>query len=252
MYSPEKYWNDVASEIANRESGNIIAGDDEPYYRYKRNVLLKQLKRIPFANQKVLELGCGPGGNLFEISLLHPSELWGCDVSEEMLKLAAKRLADSNVQLKKTNGADLPFPDNYFNLSLTITVLQHNTDSTTLKRLIAELCRITINEIYIFERIEPTIKGHESNHGRPVSYYQSLFQDFGFALQAYNPVATPVSYFVCGVIRKVFNSKNRKEGERPTDLSIGLQKLTLPITSLLDKLVPTKRDLTMLHFKRTK
>jgi len=250
MYSPEKYWNAVATEIGSRESGNIIAGDDEPYYRYKRRVLLKLLKTIPFSKNKVLELGSGPGGNLYEVSLMNPAELWGCDVSAEMLKLAEKQLAGHSVQLKKTNGTELDFPDRYFDLSFTITVLQHNTDTASLKKLIAELCRITTKEIYIFERIENNIKGHESNQGRPVSYYQSIFQEFGFALQATKPVATPVSYYACGFIRKVFNPKSRKEGEKPTELSVWLQKLVLPVTSALDKIVPTERDLLMLNFKR--
>ena len=251
MYSPEKYWNAVAREIGNREDGNIIAGDDEPYYRYKRHVLLKQLKTIPFANRKVLELGSGPGGNLYEISLMNPAELWGCDVSVEMLRLAEKQNAGRAVQLKKTNGIDLDFPDNYFDLSFTITVLQHNTDATSLKRLIAELCRVTDKEIYIVERIEDNIKGHESNQGRPVTYYQCIFQEYGFALQALKPVATPVSYYACGFIRKMFNPRSRKEGERPTKLSVWLQNFVLPVTSTLDKVVPTKRDLIMLNFKRT-
>ena len=30
------YWDKVAENIADREHESVIAGDDEPYYRYKR------------------------------------------------------------------------------------------------------------------------------------------------------------------------------------------------------------------------
>ena len=45
-YKPEKYWSQVAERIEDRESNNVIAGDDEPFYRYKRAEFLKLLSEI--------------------------------------------------------------------------------------------------------------------------------------------------------------------------------------------------------------
>lgn len=250
MYTPGNYWNDVAKEISSRTEGGLIAGDDEPYYRYKRSVFLKVFKMLPFSGNKVMELGCGPGGNLLEASAYNPAELWGIDVSDEMLKLAEKQTKGKSINTQKTDGQSIDFPDKYFNISYTATVLQHNTNEDSLKKLIMELCRVTKDDIYIFERIESKIKGHASNLGRPVSYYEKIFAESGFLLCNTKPIATPVSYYVCGIIRKVFNSGNRKEGERPRRISVFLQAVTLPLTSFLDKLIPTKRDLIMLYFKR--
>jgi ubiquinone/menaquinone biosynthesis C-methylase UbiE len=250
MYTPENYWNNVAREISNRNVGNLIAGDDEPYYRYKRTVFLKTFKTLPFSGKKIMELGCGPGGNLVEASSYNPLELWGIDVSGEMLTLAGKQTEGLPVRTKKTDGLTIDFPDNYFNLSYTATVLQHNTNEESLKKLIQELCRVTKEDVYIFERIENRIKGHESNLGRPVLYYEKLFVEGGFSLNRTKPIATPLSYYTCGVIRKLFNSRTRKEGEKPSGISVFLQSTTLPVTSFFDKIIPTKRDLTMLHFKK--
>ena len=47
-YVPEKYWSKVAQEIAKRSNGNIIAGDDEPFYYYKRKQFLKGFNKINF------------------------------------------------------------------------------------------------------------------------------------------------------------------------------------------------------------
>ena len=43
-YHPEPYWSEVADRIAERGDKNVIAGDDEPYYRYKRAEFLEMLR----------------------------------------------------------------------------------------------------------------------------------------------------------------------------------------------------------------
>jgi len=35
------YWDKVAKSIEARDGGSLIAGDDEPYCRYKRRLFLK-------------------------------------------------------------------------------------------------------------------------------------------------------------------------------------------------------------------
>ena len=56
-YHPEPYWSEVANRIKGRKGKNIIAGDDEPFYRYKREKFLSMFKTIDFKAKKVLELG---------------------------------------------------------------------------------------------------------------------------------------------------------------------------------------------------
>jgi len=62
-YHVESYWSRVADEIRKRGPGNYVAGDDDPYYRYKRSKFLQRfLSALDVAGRTVLELGCGPGG----------------------------------------------------------------------------------------------------------------------------------------------------------------------------------------------
>ena len=110
-YHPEKYWSEVSELIKQRNDDNVIAGDDEPYYRYKRNRFLEMLSTIDFNNKNVLEVGCGPGGNLIEVLKKNPKNLQAVDISENMVKLATKNTL-GKVAIHKINGTKFPFDDN--------------------------------------------------------------------------------------------------------------------------------------------
>jgi ubiquinone/menaquinone biosynthesis C-methylase UbiE len=250
-YTPERYWNDVAVRISGRNQSKTLAGDDDPYYQYKRRKFLSLLKKIIFFKKKVLELGPGPGGNLLEVYKLRPGELHGVDISEEMIQIADEVIKDTTIQLQKGDGKKIPYPDNYFDLCYTATVLQHITNESMLGNTIREMCRVTKKDIYLFEKIEKKIKGTELCLGRPVKYYQSLFQMEGFNLRGTEFLNIQISYWVCGVIRKTFNSKKRKEAEKESTISNFFQKMILPVTIKLDMIFKKKRELAMLHFSKT-
>jgi SAM-dependent methyltransferase len=251
-YDPEKYWDKVAENISARDDLKIIAGDDEPYYRYKRKLFLKLLDSIDFRNKKVLEVGSGPGGNLDFLTNKGCAEIVGVDVSEKMVELSKRILRNPSVHVQKIDGCSLPFNSSYFDLVFTSTVLQHNTNEAQLQKLISSICRVSAREVIIFERIEKKISGHETNLGRPIEYYNSLFKENGFNLVQTEFLQIQASYIVCGIIRKVFNLRNRKEGEPISKISSNLQTAILPVTRVIDKMLPSNRDLGMLSFRKSR
>ena len=251
-YHPEKYWSEVGQRIEERENGeNIIAGDDEPYYRYKRIEFLKLMNEYMFKDKSVLEIGHGPGGNLLEVYKQKPKRLDGVDISEQMVKLA-KNKVPREVNVQKINGTQLPFKDEEFDIVFTATVLQHNTDEVMLKKIMKELSRVSCDTVLLFERVESSIKGDELCLGRPVSYYSSIMKENGFELQSTKFINIRSSYYISGAIRKGLNPKTRMEGEPLNKISEILQNMTLPITKLLDKIFKSKKDIGRLEFKRTK
>lgn len=250
-YNPELYWDDVAGRINKQQQEDIIAGDDEPYYRYKRRILLRLLHQIDFKNKKVLEVGCGPGGNLTEIFNQKPSFLQGADISDNMIEMAKQRVVGLPIEIVKTNGTDLPFSDNSFDIAMTVTVLQHVTDDVSACALILSLCRVASADVYIFERVEKKKKTAVSNTGRTIQEYTTYFCNGGYNLYESRFLHLKISYLVCGAIRKIFNTRKRKEGEKQSSAAVFLQKLLLPVTSLLDKLLRCNTDLAMLHFKKS-
>ena len=250
-YHPEPYWSDVAKRIKSRKGKNVIAGDDEPYYRYKRKRFLQLLNDVDFSGKSVLEIGSGPGGNLKELLAHKPASLTGADISADMIALAKSNLPPT-VNLVKTNGTVLPFEDQSFDYVFTATVLQHNTDEAMLKQLMAEICRVAKEKIFLFERIENEIIGDELCYGRPVSYYAAICKPYGFELTSTQFINIRTSYYVSGAIRKGLNPKTRVEGEPLNGVSNFLQNITLPVTSLLDKIFTSRKDVGRLEFTRVK
>lgn len=250
QYHPESYWTEVGKRIEERENGkNLIAGDDEPYYRYKRKMFLQLLNTVSFTEETVLEVGHGPGGNLLEVWAKKPKRLVGVDISEQMHRLAANKVP-KEIELIKVDGSHLPFGDKTFSISFTATVLQHNTDENMLKPLVSEIARVTSNKVYFFERVESKIKGDDLCMGRPVDYYESLMQHEGFRLKSKKFINIRISYIVNGAWRKLLNPANRKEGEPITKLCHIMQVISLPVTSLLDKIFPSDSDICRMEFER--
>jgi len=248
-YHPEPYWSEVANRIKARKGENIIAGDDEPFYRYKRKKFIYMLNSISFKSKSVLEIGCGPGGNLQEIWKKSPSRLTGVDISADMIELSKSKLS-KEIELVKIDGTSLPFKDKEFDYVFTATVLQHNTDEEMLKKIITELCRVAGDKVFLFERIEKKIKGDELCYGRPISYYEQLCNLNGFELRSAEFINIRISYFISGIIRKVFSRKTKQEGEPLSKIAILLQNITLPITKKLDILFKSKKDIAKLVFNR--
>lgn len=249
-YDPESYWSEVGEKIEGREKGNVIAGDDEPFYRYKREKFLEMLKSIDLMDKKVLEVGSGPGGNLkFIIEKMNPAQLVGADISETMVHLA-KKYVNPVVEIFKSEAKHLPFEDEAFDIVFTATVLQHNTDEKMLINLINEICRVSSEKVYIFEHIEPRIMGDELRLGRPVNYYSDLFRDNQFGLIDSRFINIRSSYYVSRAIRKLLNPKTRKEGEPLNKVSESLQRITLPVTKFMDNIFKSSRGLGMLTFQK--
>ncbi len=249
-YNPETYWSEVGERIQNRGNGNVVAGDDTPYYRYKRSRFLEMLNSLAFKNKVVMEIGHGPGGNLAEVLKSEPQQLNGVDISETMIQLAKENLNSDKLTFQKTDGTRINAADRTQDLVFSATVLQHNSDEEMMKAMLREMFRVSKTRVAIFERIEKTLKGDDLCVGRPVHYYEEVAKECGFKLVETEFINIQVSYLICGIIRKAFNPGSRKEGERLNGFSVFLQKATLPLTKILDKVFTSKRDLGKLVFER--
>ena len=169
-----------------------------------------------------------------------------------MIKLASENLRVEKVELLKTDGTGLPLPDNVVDLALSVTVLQHNTDPEMFKLYLEEMCRVSRDKVILFERTETIENGDELNIGRSVSTFANIMEKKGFRLINTEYLKIHASYYVCGAIRKIFNPKSRIEREPLTNFSLLLEKLTLPVTSVIDRFWIQKREVTKMEFQKIK
>jgi SAM-dependent methyltransferase len=91
------------------------------------------------AGDKVLDIGCGKGFLLYEMSLLVPGlEIHGVDVSTYALDNAKEEIKD---RLQIANANNLPFADDYFDFVFSITTL-HNLHNYDLDKALREMERV--------------------------------------------------------------------------------------------------------------
>jgi len=76
-------------------------------------------------DDKILDYGCG-NGRLLEILNDKEINYTGVDISGELIKLAKRKYKGKNIKFQKISSqSSLPFPDNYFNVFISIAVFHH-------------------------------------------------------------------------------------------------------------------------------
>lgn len=258
QYNPELYWNQVAREIE-RGGSPVLAGDDDPYYRYKRRKFVRRfLDTLDLRGKSVLEVGFGPGGNLHAIAGRGGCrQIIGVDIAQTMCDLARRNLGNAaeSVTLLRTDGEELPFRDRAIDTVFTVTVLQHSTHEAPLRRLVSEICRVARHEVVIIEDIgeDTALYGDVAVIGRPVDAYRSLFGDAGFALSDVAFLNTRVSrawHHLSVRVRRRMVGKPRHEGERAGFWFRSIVGAPLVVTRRLDDAFAERADLARMIFRR--
>lgn len=255
-YHPEPYWSRVAESIRRRGPKKYLAGDDNPYYRYKRRKFLRRfLPSLDVSSKMVLEVGCGPGGNLLEIAASRPAKLIGVDISQAMVDLARENLSGQEgiVELHKIDGTSLPLPDRAVDVTFTVTVLQHNTDPLMFQALVRDICRVTRTIVLLIEDTgtdSGPVASDRSGLARPVSAYESECRKHGFRLNACDRLGLRASRRLHELVWSAFVPRAHKEGQPFPVLAKLAMRVGLPVTRMLDEIYPDDRDLTKMVFVR--
>jgi SAM-dependent methyltransferase len=250
-YHPEAYWSRVAEAIEGRGESNFLAGDDTPFTVYQRSRFLDCfLAAVPVEGRTVLEVGCGPGGNLLAMAERQPYRLIGADISAPMIDLARANTGQVGVEaeLHHVDGASLPFEDGEIDVTLTVTVLMHNVEVGMLKPILREICRVTNGGVHL---IEHTGNSQRVAHAilRPVELYEGLCRESGYELVSVNYLNYLFSYCACSALERLLQPTEHKEGEPYPPVLSTLQRAALPVTKLFDPLIRLKRGLTHMTFR---
>ena len=118
-YDP-KYWTKVVRDICD-------------YYKLK-------------SEDKILDIGCGKGFMLYDFLKLNPQfDVFGIDISEYAIENCIESLKG---KLRIGNAISLPYPDNHFDLVISINT-HHNLDGEDIIKAFNELQRVTKKNSYI-------------------------------------------------------------------------------------------------------
>ncbi|MDP3732456.1 MAG: methyltransferase domain-containing protein [Candidatus Omnitrophota bacterium] len=134
--SVKKYFSDTSEDYNAAYDANRQTLRSYVFSLRKQHVFnLINLK----AGGRVLDVGCGPG--VFAEELLKSGyEVWGIDISEEMVKLAERKMQEKGIRgIFHFNTGDIEsidFPDKYFDFVLCVGVLEYlKEDSRALNEV---------------------------------------------------------------------------------------------------------------------
>jgi ubiquinone/menaquinone biosynthesis C-methylase UbiE len=112
--------------------------------------LESELPRLEFlgdgvARRRALEIGCGPGRLVLPMSR-HFEEIYGVDISDEMIHIARERLqAVPNAHFLVNSGGDLAlFEDDYFSFVYSFIVFQHIPSKDVVLNYLREIQRVLV------------------------------------------------------------------------------------------------------------
>lgn len=98
------------------------------------------------ADAKILDIGCGKGYLLYDLMQLLPGlQVYGLDISDYAIRNCKEELKGN---LIVGNAQELPWPDNYFDLVISINTL-HNLYAFELEKALKEMERVGKNSKYL-------------------------------------------------------------------------------------------------------
>jgi ubiquinone/menaquinone biosynthesis C-methylase UbiE len=139
---------------------------------------------------KILDIGCGTGQTAAYLSANYHCHVTAFDNNKIMLEKAEKRFKSMNLPVEVVEGSaeQLPFPDNYFDLILSESVISFTNQSLTLSELNRVLkpegvllaTEMTLNKKVNEKELEPFIQFYGVPGLSSEDEWKDLFEQTGF------------------------------------------------------------------------
>ena len=163
IHNQEKYWDKVAEEK-----------------EFPTPFQIQYFKKYVSKEMKTLDVGCGYGRTLNELYNQGFKNLTGIDYSQGMIN-RGKRLYP-NLNLIKTNGERIPFPDNEFDAVILLAVLTSSYKDEEQKNIISEISRVLKDDGILY--INDYLLNQDERNLKRYQKYKDKYEEYGiFELQ---------------------------------------------------------------------
>jgi len=210
-YSSSQKVNNYYKIVKNNNQNEVDGVDDNIF------VHLKQTLPQSLVNKNVIDLGCGDGRWSEYLASLNAKNVYGIDLSEDMIKRAIKRLVFiKNIRIIQADMQNLPLKDASIDIALSTFSMMYFTN---LKNVIDEISRVLKNggTLYITTNIinidNPNLlkklysksipvdlgfdkKIHLENLVQPIEQYEEAFKSAHLTLKIkkyFEPIGVEIS-----------------------------------------------------------
>ncbi len=184
-------------------------------------------QRFPdFSPKRILDLGCGHGGQTCGYALAYPdAQTHGIDAGEAVLRYGHFRAQSMGIELHlhQADAAAPPFPDGYFDLVVS-NILLHEVPTETMKKVMAQCHRLTASGGVTIHQDVPTQKADTPGFRQFLSMWQTQHNDEPF-WEAFARSSVPEALVSAGfAVDQVFEDYARQLDGPLTWYLVGAQK----------------------------
>ena len=154
----EKYWDNVAEE--------------KEFTTFFQMELFE--KYVP-KEARILDVGCGYGRTLNELSLAGFTNLSGVDISEKMVARGLALYPD--IVLRKNQSGGIPFEDNAFDAVIILAVLTCIIDNAEQEKFINEIKRVLRTGGVVY--INDFLLNHDQRNVDRYRQYEAQYNRYG-------------------------------------------------------------------------
>jgi len=196
-------YKEESREKFNKQAAKFDSGYGGKHSRELYDNVLHKLSQFSFNN--ILDVGCGTGNLLSLISSKYKVQLYGIDLSPNMLEIARNKL-DGNADLRVGDSENLPFENESFDIVTCTDSFHHYPHPENvleeIKRVIKPKGRILISDPYAptpFRQLV-NIYMHFSKSGDVKIYSEAeirkLLENIGFKSIEWKQVAGKNAFIV--------------------------------------------------------
>ena len=126
---------------------------------FKRRRFERIMKLVPLSSDhpvRILEVGCSSGKDFIQFLDGPNVEIWGVDLDDD----AARSIQPSGFHFVHADAEQLPFEDKFFDLVVSIGLLEHIEPMEKLCRVIAEFDRVGVHQLSVIPSVSTIIEPH--------------------------------------------------------------------------------------------